>query len=90
MGVLGDADVAADEPGGVGLQGGVCDVLGGEGEQDVAGEDVGGDGGLDEEGGGGEGEGAGGGGGLQGDLRRHAGVAGVLPVDVPGGREVEF
>ncbi len=65
------------------------DVVGGEGEQDVAAEDVGGDWALEEEFGGGVGEGAGGAGG-EGELGGEAGIAGVLPVDVPGGGEVEF
>ncbi len=88
MGVLGDADIAADEPAGVGFDGGAGNVRGGEGEQDVAGEDVGGDRALQEQGWGGVGEGPGFAGG-EGDGGGEAGVSGVLPVDVPVGGEVE-
>jgi len=59
MGVFGDADIAADEPVCVGFDRRAGDLLGGEGEDDIAGEDVGADGALDEEFWGGVGEGAG-------------------------------
>lgn len=89
IGVLGDADVGADQPVGGGGEA-AAGVLRGEGKQDIVGEDVGADFALDEEFGGREGDGAENGGRGGGEDRSEAGVAGILPVDVPVFGEVEF